>query len=178
MANPRSIFLLALVFAAALPASAQRAQRQTLSSAQIEQIREAGIDPNQRIRLYTKFLDERAEAIQKLTSRSNSPARARLLDDALLDFTALIDELGSNLDQYGDRKADMRPALKKLNASGPNWMGILRALPGEPTFDEARKEAIEACGDLLGDSGRLEKDQLAYFRAHKDEKGQERAEPK
>lgn len=178
MANPRSIFLLAVAFGIACPSSAQRAQRQTLSSAQIEQIREAGIDPNQRISLYTKFLDERAEAIQKLTSRPRSPARTRRLDDQLQDFTALIDELGSNLDQYGDRKADMRPALKRLNAAEPKWTGILRALAGEPGFDEARKEAIEACDDLLGDSDRLEKEQLAYFKAHKDEKGQERAEPK
>ncbi len=178
MVNPRIIFLLALALDVAFPSPAQRAQRQTLSNAQIEQIREAGIDPNLRISLYTKFLNERAEAIEKLTSRAISPARAQRLDDELLDFTALTDELGANLDQYGDRKADMRPALKKLNAAAPKWRGILRALAGEPAFDEARKEAIAACDELLGDSDRLEKEQLAYFKAHKDEKGQERAEPK
>lgn len=178
MSQPRIALFTALVCGFALQGFAQREQRPTLSEAQIEQIREAGIDPNLRTSLYTKFLDERADALKKLTSRASSPARAKRLDDALQDFTALMDELGSNLDQYGDRKADMRPALKKLNEALPRWLGILKALPGEPTFDEARKEAIESCQDLQGDSERLEQEQIAYFKEHKDEKGQERAEPK
>lgn len=178
MKTLRIAFLLAVGWGCAVQMLAQREQRPTLTDAQIEQIREAGIDPNLRISLYTRFLDERADAVKKLSSRASSPSRAKRLDDALQDFTALMDELGSNLDQYGDRKADMRPALKKLNETLPRWLGILKALPGEPTFDEARKEAIESCQDLRGDSERLEQEQIAYFKEHKDEKGQERAEPK
>jgi hypothetical protein len=162
----------------ACAASAQKEQRQPLSEAQVEKIREAGIDPNERINLYAQFLDEHAKTIKGLTSRAKSGSRAKRLDDELLDFTALMDELGSNLDQYSERNADMRPALKKLNDLAPKWVGILKALPGEPGFDEARKEAIESGDDIADEARRLLSEQTEYFLTHKEEKGQERAEPK
>lgn len=158
--------------------SAQKEQRQVLTESQIEAIREAGIYPNDRINLYTKYVDDRAQAIKSLTNRATSTARARKLDNELQDITALMDELGANLDQYGDRKADIRGALKKLNEEAPLWVRILNALAGEPTFDESRKEAIESCEDLTDDAKRLLTEQTDYFNQHKDEKGQQRAEPK
>jgi hypothetical protein len=171
---------LAVLFCLGIPCllSAQKEQRQPLSDAQVEKIREAGIFPSQRIELYTQFLDERADTIKGLINRRVSDARAKRVDDELQDFTALMDELGSNLDEYSDRKADIRPALKKLNEATPKWLGILRELPGEPAFDEARKEAIEAGEDLADQAKRLLTEQTDYFNLHKDEKGQERAEPK
>jgi hypothetical protein len=159
-------------------AAAQKEQRQPLTEAQIEKIREAGIYPDQRIGLYTQFLDEHADTIKGLTNRAKTASRAKRLDDELQDFTALTDELGSNLDQYSERKADMRVALKKLNDLAPKWQSILKALPGEPGFDEARKEALEAWDDLADQAKRLLTEQTDYFALHKEEKGQERAEPK
>jgi hypothetical protein len=170
---------LALLF---LPLStslvAQKEQRQPLTEAQIEQIREAGIYPSARIALYTKFLNEHADVIKSLTNRAKSQARSKHLDDELLDFTALMDELGDNLDQYADRKADLRPALKPLTEAVPRWLGILRALAGESGFDLSRKEAIESGQDLADQATRILSEQTEYFNLHKDEKDQERAEPK
>ena len=157
---------------------AQKEKREPLTGPQIEQIREAGIYPDDRINLYTKFLNEHADTIKGLTSRGKSPSRAQRLDGELLDFTALMDELGSNLDVYSDRKADIRKALKALNESAPRWLGILRALPGESGFDVARKEAIESGEDLADQAKRLLSEQTDYFAQHKDEQGQDRAEPK
>lgn len=157
---------------------AQKEKREPLTEAQVEQIREAGIDPIARVGLYTKFLNEHAETIKSLTSRSKTTARAQHLDNELMDFTALMDELGSNLDVYADRKADIRKALKTLNEDTPKWLGILRALAGEPSFDEARKEAIESGEDLADQAKRLLTEQTEYFNLHKDEAGQDRAEPK
>lgn len=157
-------------------AAAQKEQRQTLTEAQVDKIREAGIDPNLRIKLYTDFLDERAERIKKLTDRKER-GRAQALDGELQDFSSLLDELGSNLDQYGERKADMRPALKHLNELAPKWLTMLQALPSQPQFDESRKEAIEADQDMVDQAKQLETEQLAYFAVHKKAKGEERAEP-
>lgn len=173
----RNILVMALCAGLSAGLSAQRPHHDTLTEGQIEQIREAGIDPNLRIALYTKFLEERADELKKLASRANSRARNQKLDGQLQDFTSLMDELGSNLDQYGDRKADMRPALKKLNEATPQWMNMLHALPTNPVFDESRKEAVESCQDLTDDAKQLETEQLAYFKTHKKDKGQERAEP-
>lgn len=178
MLSVRCFAVVVLCVGLAPVVAAQKDQRQPLSDAQIEEIREAGINPNQRIDLYAKFLQARADTIKALTNRAHSAARAQRLDNELQDMTALMDELGSNLDQYSDRKADMRAALKKLNDAAPKWAEILRVLGGEPTFDEARKEAIESAEDLADQAHRLLTEQTDYFNQHKDERGQDRAEPK
>jgi hypothetical protein len=89
-----------------------------------------------------------------------------------------MDELGSNLDVFSERHADIRKALKPLNEAIPRWLGMLRALAGEPGFDLSRKEAIESGQDLADQAARLLTEQTEYFKLHKDEKGQDRAEPK
>ncbi len=159
-------------------ATAQKEQRQPLTETQIEQIREAGIDPDARVKLYTKFLDEHVDSIKGLIPRIHSGARAKRMDDELQDLTALMDELGSNLDQYGERKADLRKSLKSLNESAPHWLDVLRNLPSEPGFELSRKEALDSGKDLADQVAQMLKEQADYFALHKDEKGQERAEPK
>ena len=178
MTRLRYSTLLFLVALFASLAVAQKEKREPLTEAQIEDIREAGVDPNLRIALYTKYANEHADTIKGLINRGKSRDRLKRIDDELQDFTALMDELGSNLDQYGDRKADLREALKVLNEDCPKWVTILKSLPGEPAFDVARKEAIESADDLSDQATRLLSEQTTYFLAHKDEKNQQRSEPK
>lgn len=162
----------------AVPMCAQKETREPLTEKQIDQIRDAGIAPNDRIDLYTKFVGEHAEVIKGLTNRAKSSARANRLDGELQDLTALMDELGSNLDEYSERHADIRRSLKSLSETAPGWLRILRTLAGEPVFDLSRKEAIESGEELADQATRLLNEQTEYFRLHKDEAGQERAEPK
>jgi len=166
-----AIVLLALV---SIPALAQKEKREPLTEAQIEDIREAGVDPNLRIALYTKYANEHADVIKGLINRGKSRDRVKRIDDELQDFTALMDEMASNLDQYSDRHSDIRKPLKALTEATPRWMSILRAVPGEPGFDLSRKEAIESGDELSEQVKRLLSEQDAYFLAHKEEKGQER----
>lgn len=149
-----------------------------LTESQVEKIREAGIDPDERIRLYTEFTNDHVNVVKSVMNRGKSEARARKLDNELHSISALMDELGANLDQYSDRHADMRHALRTLADQSKGWLVTLRALAGEPPFDLSRKDAIEAGEDLADEAQRLLNEQTAYFQAHKDEKGQERAEPK
>jgi hypothetical protein len=171
------LILIAAFCSLAHPMPAQKDKPEPLTEAQIEQIREAGLYPDDRVILYTKFLNEDADSIKSLTNRSKSDARSHRLDVELQNFTALMDELGSNLDTYADRHADIRKSLKPLSESADRWLGILRTLSGEPSFDLARKEAIESGDDLASQAKRLLTEQAEYFKLHKDEEGQDRAEP-
>lgn len=159
-------------------AAAQDARHDPLTEAQVEKIREAGIDPNERIKLYTEYTNDHVNVVKSLMNRGKSDARARKLDNELHNISALMDELGSNLDEYSDRHADMRRALKTLAEESKDWLVTLRALAGEPPFDLSRKDAIEASDDLADEAERLLREQTTYFEAHKDERGQDRAEPK
>jgi len=170
--------MLAALLFMAVPLFAQKDARQPLTEAQVEQIREAGIDPAERIKLYTKFLGEHVETIRGLTKRGHSAARAHRIDEELQDLTALMDELGSNLDQYGERKADLRVALKPLSEDAQRWLDALRALPSEPVFDLSRKEALDSGKDIADQAAQMLTEQTEYFKLHKDERGQDRAEPK
>jgi len=182
IAHPmRSLFkptIAIVLFVLAHGAPAQKQHHDPLTEAQVDKIREAGIDPNQRIKLYTQFVGEHVSAVKALTNRGKSVARALRLDQELQDVATLMDELGSNLDEYSDRHADMRPALKSLAEQSQQWLRTLRALAGENGFDLSRKEAIEAGQDVADPAQRLFTEQTTYFEAHKDERGQERAEPK
>lgn len=161
----------------ATPLAGQKQHRQPLTETQAEQIREAGIDPDLRIKLYTKFTGEHVDTIKGFANRGHSAARAHRLDEELQDLTALMDEMGDNLEQYGERKADLRKSLKTLNDATPHWVQVLQDLASEPGFDLARKEALESEKDLADQAAQLQKEQEEYFKLHKDEKGQERAEP-
>ena len=153
---------------------AQHVRTATLSETEVDAVREAAVFPVERVNLYTKFLDQRAAKIKDIGSRPKSAQRVLKLDDLLQDFTALMDEAGSNLDQYSDRHSDIRKALKPLTEATPRWLSILRVLPGESGFDLARKEAIESGEELADQATRLLHEQEEYFATHKDEKGQER----
>jgi hypothetical protein len=178
MRSLRSIPIVLICLLLAAPSLAQKEKPEPLTEAQIEEIREAGIAPNERVNLYTKYTSEHADTIKGLTNRAKSLARAKRIDGELQDLTALMDEFGSNLDVFSERHSDIRKSLKPLTEATDRWLGILRALPGEPGFDLARKEAIESGQDLADQAKRLLAEQTEYFNLHKDEQNQDRAEQK
>ena len=171
-----STFLLCILLAA--PLFAQKNKRDPLTEAEKDQIAEAGVAPVERLNLYVKITNEHADTIQGLIKRAHSAARAHRIDDELQDFAALLDELSSNLDLYSDRKADIRKSMKPMNEAIARWQSILNALPSEPGFEVSRQDSIDAITDLVAQAKQIASDQDAYFKAHPDEKDQDRAEPK
>jgi chromosome segregation ATPase len=160
------------------PLAAQQQKREPLTEKQQDEIAEAGIDPVARVNLYVKFLNDYSDTIKGLIPRAKSSARSRRIDGELEDFAALMDELGDNLDMLSQRKADLRKSLKDLNESIQRWQGVLHDLPSEPGFELSLKEAIASANDLADQARGITADQEAYFKAHPDEKGQDRYEPK
>jgi len=174
--RPFLVSLFCLLLSA--PLAAQQQKREPLTEKQQDQIEEAGIDPVARVDLYVKFLNDYSDTIKGLIPRAKSASRSRRIDDELQDFSALMDELGDNLDVFSQRKADLRKSLKGLNESIQHWQAVLRDLPSEPGFELSLKEAIDSTNDLTDQAREITADQEAYFKAHPDEKGQDRAEPK
>ena len=156
---------------------AQKSKRQVLTPTQVEEIREAGIDPNARIGFYVKYLNEHIDTIRDLSKAGLSSSRVRKIDDELQTVAGLTDELGSNLDQYSSRKADIRKALKKVNEDLAKWQAAVQALPANSVFEVSRADALESCQDLTQDAAQMLSEQTEYFKEHKDQRGQERAEP-
>jgi len=174
----RVLAAICLCFLTAVPLAAQVDTRNDpLSPDQQDQIAEAGIDPVARVDLFVKFLNERADTIQGLIKRAKSPARSQRLAGELQQFGALMDELGDNLDMYSQRKADLRKSLRGLNEGVRRWQTVLQDLPSEAGFEVSLKNALMSASDLFTQSKQLASDQEAYFKAHPDQKGQDRYEP-
>jgi hypothetical protein len=174
----RNLVIIALSLLISAPLPAQKEKPEPLTPAQQDQVAEAGIFPVVRVGLYVKFLDEHSDIIKGLITRAHTAARVQRLNGELENFAALADELDDNLDVYSERKADIRKSLKGLNEGIARWQAILHALPSEPGFELSLKEAFDSVGDLSDQAKQIGTDQDAYFKAHPDEKNQDRYEPK
>jgi soluble cytochrome b562 len=128
-------------------ASARR--RDPLTEAEADQIRQAALEPYKRLQLYIKFTGARLDAIDQLRADPRqADGRGRKIHDLLEDFTALMDEINENLDQYQGRplskddRKDFRRGLKEMITACDAWDGKLKALKSAMDTDpQTQKEA-------------------------------------
>ena len=109
------------------PASAQR-HRDPFTPAEIDQIRDASWEPQQRLSLYLKFARGRLAALQLMRSDPKTKNRPQQTHDALDDFLLIYDELNDNIDTYVDRKNDIRKPLMLVIDADTEFQAKLRAL--------------------------------------------------
>src|SRR5271170_2149389 len=114
-----------LMMAAVAPA--QR-HRDPFTQAEIEQIRDASWEPQQRLSLYVKFARSRLVALEQMRSDPKTKDRPRQTHDKLDDFLLIYDELNDNIDTYVDRKNDIRKPLKVIIDADTEFQAKLRAL--------------------------------------------------
>jgi hypothetical protein len=97
------IFFLLLLLSVA--AAAKR--RDPLTEAEADQLRQAAMDPYNRIKLMVKFTEARLTSIDQVRLDPKQAAdRGKQIHDLLEDFTSLLDEINDNLDQYEARPLD------------------------------------------------------------------------
>jgi len=114
-----------LMMAALAPA--QR-HRDPFTQAEIEQIRDASWEPQQRLSLYLKFARARLVALEQMRSDPKTKDRPRQTHDKLDDFLLIYDELNDNIDTYVDRKNDIRKPLKVIIDADTEFQAKLLAL--------------------------------------------------
>jgi len=117
---------------------AQR-RRDPLNPLEIDQLRDAMLDPDTRLKLYVKFSRDRITALEQMRSNPKTTERGRQTHDMLDDFLAVYDELNDNIDMYVGRKDDIRKPLKVIIEADTEFQSKLRALK-----DSANTNAAEA----------------------------------
>ena len=142
-----AVFPLALLLAAILVPSFALAQKQrhdVLTEAQVEKIREAGIDPNQRIKLYTEYLNDHVNTVKGLTNRRVSDARAQHLDRDAVSAVPRPHLIGQR-QKIGNLVAGQRGELGDQLRAGGN-----AARGGRPLdLDNARRPARSFGGQAI-----------------------------
>lgn len=164
--------LFSLLFAAGFAVTV-RAQNQNdpLTEDEIQQIRDNKTNPNLRIKLYMKFIDERLDALKQLAGSGKSAHEKVDIHDKLEEFTHLCDELQDNLDTYNEAHADVRKSLKDLVAESTHWPQQLQAVGSDPSYDFAQKTALEAAKSAAEEAHQLSLEQEVYFDVHKKQRG-------
>ncbi len=111
-----------LLAAAALPAIAQH--HASLTPAEVDQLRDAAMEPNDRLRLYLKFLRDRLATLEQIRTnpKLDMAAKAVQIHDHLQDFLDLYDEFNDNIDNFADRKDDIRKPLKAIIEADPEFL--------------------------------------------------------
>jgi septal ring factor EnvC (AmiA/AmiB activator) len=118
---------MALLVAGGGTALAQR-HREPLTPPEIDQIRDASWEPQQRLKLYVQFTRARLVKLEQMRSDPKTTDRARQTHDMLDDFQLLYDELNDNIETYVDRKDDIRKPLKLIVDADTEFQAKLRAL--------------------------------------------------
>jgi hypothetical protein len=118
------------------PALSQR-QRDPLTSAEIDQLRDTALEPDFRLKLYATFARARLTALEQARSDPKTKDRGQVTHDRLQDFLDVYDELNENIDTYVDRKSDLRKVLKAVIEGDTEFQAKLRALRDDAT---AKKE--------------------------------------
>jgi phage gpG-like protein len=169
-----------LLFAACLfalhSAHAQRS-KDPLTPDQEEQIRAVADQPNERIKLYIKFIELRTEAIHRSVVRPPIQHPGIEIHDRMEELTRLVDELQDNLDAYDESHDDVRKSLKFLLERAPKWQSVLQEPSGSPDYDFSRKTATDAINNLTQSATALLKSQEEYFAKHKPGKETKKAPP-
>ena len=142
-----------------LPASSMAQRRDPLNEKEVDQMREAADWPDKRLELMVKFARDRMAAIEQLqTGAKNAKDRPMQIHDLLEDFTALLDEIGDNVEMYASHKADMRKGLTLLIEANSEWQRKLRRLKEQSPPEELEQfsfvlsNAADAVGDTAGDT--------------------------
>lgn len=133
---------LGLALLLALPLCAQR-RRDPLNPLEVDQLRDAMLDPDERLKLYVKFSRDRMTKLEQMRSDPKVADRALQTHDMLQDFLTVYDELNNNVDMYVGRKNDIRRPLKLVIEADIEFQSKLRALKDSANANRAEAKQYE-----------------------------------
>ena len=128
------LFLIALA-----PLTPAQRRDDPLTQAEIDQLRDTAVEPELRMKLYVQFARARLVALEQMRSDPKTTDRAHQTHNMLADFVAVYNELNDNLDNFVERRSDLRRALKWVVEGDTEFQAKLRALK-----DDARTTPQEA----------------------------------
>jgi len=132
---------LALVLVLVTFAQLGLAQRRSdpLTQPEIDQLRDTAVEPELRMKLYVQFARARLVSLEQMRSDPKTTDRAHQTHNMLADFVGVYNELNDNLDNFVERRSDLRKALKWVIEGDTEFQAKLRALK-----DDARTTPQEA----------------------------------
>ena len=140
----RTLIFLALALMMAAPPASTARERDPLTAAEVDQLREAAQEPEKRIKLLTDFARARLLAIEQMRADPKlNENRGQQIHNLLTDFLNICESLEDNLDMYSRQHADLRKPLKQAIESYTDWQLRLRTLKDAPKSDPKAAEEFK-----------------------------------
>lgn len=135
----RALAICSVLFVLCAGTRAQR-HRDPLTQPEIDEIRDASWEPQQRLALYVKFARARLVTLEQIRNDPKAKDRPQQTHDLMDAFLLIYDELNDNIDTYIDRRDDIRKPLKVVIDADTEFQAKLRALKeATGTFVEEAK---------------------------------------
>jgi hypothetical protein len=168
----RAVTGVCIMLAIFAPSWAQ-SKKDPLTEKQIEEVREAGDDPPERLKLFVGYIDDRSTAIHTLGKESADQKKLHTLFD---EFTRLSDDLEDNMDAFNEQHADLRKILKVIIDKSGEWTTVLNEPKPNTQYDFMRKTALESNQSVHDAASQMLPEQVKYFADKK--KAEKEAEKK
>jgi hypothetical protein len=146
-----------------------------LTEQETDQMRDTALNPNERFKLYIKFVDARLLAIEQLRADPKMAAdRGARIHDLLQDVSGLVGETEDNIDAYEKQDLDMRKGLQAVIEATSGWQLRLRALKDAGSKDSAESRdyyfvldtAIDSVNELADDARQTLQELAAKKKKH------------
>jgi hypothetical protein len=155
--RPIILLVISVFFFQAAQASRHR---DPLNDKEIDELREAAIDPVQQLKLYVKFTQARFLALDQLRTDPMVTNRGQQMHDLLEDIDSLANEISDHIDDYGRQKLDARKAVKPVVEATSDWQLRLRTLkdaamkdpPAAREYSFVLDTAIDDVNELADDA--------------------------
>jgi DNA-binding ferritin-like protein len=168
-----------LAIAPVLSRSLAQSKKDPLTERQIEDVREAGDQPLERIKLFVGYVDERAKEIHTLSADAVAQNKNVRIHNLLDEFTRLSDDLQDNMDNFDQQHADLRKELKEIVDKTTEWATVLNEPKPSAQYDFVRKTAIDSNQSAHETATQMLADETKYFaEKKKEEKEQQKEEQK
>jgi hypothetical protein len=153
-----------------------QSKKDPLTERQIEDVREAGDQPLERIKLFVGYVDERASGLHTLSTDARAQNEAVRMHNLFDEFTRLSDDLQDNMDNFNDQHADLRKVLKEIVDKSTQWETVLNQPASSNQYDFVRKTALDANQSVHEAAVQMLADEEKYFaEKKKEEKAAEKA---
>jgi hypothetical protein len=139
----RTVLLSLVTLLSAVFGHGQARRHDPLQRDEIDQLRDAMLDPDIRLKLYVSFARDRMTKLEQMRSDPKTTDRAAKTHDMLADFLSVYDELNDNVDMYVGRKDDIRKVLKLVIEADTEFQSKLRALKDAAHTDAAESKQYE-----------------------------------
>ena len=148
--------------AAARTRSPQDPQKDYLTDAEADKIRDA-VTPPERIKLYISFADDRLKKFQyELTRKTPEGRRGEILNGLLNDYIGCMDDAADQIEVAREKQIDIRGQLKLIESKGKEFLDILQKIDQGgrelDTYKDTLQDAIEGTKDAVSDANAASKE--------------------